>query len=92
MKAERLLKAEQDKRVRAKQRKEEERRKLQQTMEDAKLNEQAKRNAFRAQQEVSEMMAYERQYGKVGIKIEERNSTYPIGCSVPFLLLSLVLR
>lgn len=65
MKVQRLIQAEQEKRAMVQQKREEERRKVKQAIEDAKLKEQARRNAFRAQQEVSELMAYERQYGKV---------------------------
>ncbi len=39
--------------------------KLRKEIEEAKLLEQAKRNAARAQQELTEMVAYEKQYGKV---------------------------
>ena len=42
-----------------------EKKKMQQAIEEAKLFEQAKRNAARYRQETAELAAYERQYGKV---------------------------
>ena len=42
-----------------------EKKKMQQAIEEARLFEQAKRNAARYRQETAELAAYERQYGKV---------------------------
>ena len=39
--------------------------KLRRMMETARLSEQARRNAARAKQELAEVTAYQRQYGKV---------------------------
>ena len=43
----------------------EEREKLRRMMEEARLSEQVRRNAARAKQELAEVAAYERHYGKV---------------------------
>ena len=58
--------AAQEQQAQAQRQREERRRKLQKAQEEAELLEQARRNAARAQQELTEMAAYERQYGKVG--------------------------
>lgn len=65
MKLERVLQSEAEKKRRELQSKEERRRKLKGAVEMARLREQAKRNSVRTQQELAEMMAYEKQYGGV---------------------------
>jgi len=47
------------------------RQRLQEAVEEARLMEQSKRNTARAKQEMTEIVAYERQYGKVGASIKE---------------------
>jgi len=46
------------------------RQRLQEAVEEARLMEQSKRNTARAKQEMTEIVAYERQYGKVGASIK----------------------
>ena len=65
MKLERVLKSKEEKRQRERWFREERQRKLKEAIELARLREQARRNGARAQQEIAEMMAYEKQYGKV---------------------------
>ena len=65
MKLERALQSEAEKKEREIQSKEERRRKLKEAVEAARLREQARRNSARAQQELAEMMAYEKHYGRV---------------------------
>ena len=65
MKLERVLKNEEEKRQREKRFREEGQRKLKEAIEMARLRDQARRNGARAQQEIAEMIAYEKQYGKV---------------------------
>ena len=65
MKLERVLQSEAEKKRRELQSKEERRKKLKEVVEMARLREQAKRNTARTQQELAEMMAYEKQYGRV---------------------------
>lgn len=67
MKLERVLHSEAEKKERERQNKEERQKKLKAAIEVARLRDQARRNSARAQQEVAEMMAYEKQYGKVCI-------------------------
>ena len=42
---------------------------LKASMEEARLMDQARRNAARAQQELAEAMAYQRRYGQRGHKV-----------------------
>ena len=49
-----------------KKRQDERRKKLKAAMEEATLMDQARRNAARAQQEMAEALAYQKQYGKYG--------------------------
>ena len=65
MKLERVFQGEVEKKRRELQTKEERRRKLKEAVEMARLREQARRNSARTQQELAEMMAYEKQYGRV---------------------------
>ena len=65
MKLERVFQGEAEKKRRELQTKEERRRKLKEAVEMARLREQARRNSARTQQELAEMMAYEKQYGRV---------------------------
>ena len=65
MKLERVLRSEAEKEERERKSKEERQRKLKAVIEAAKLRDQAKRNSARVQQEIAEMIAYEKQYGKV---------------------------
>ena len=43
---------------------------LQEAVEEACLMEQSKRNTARAKHEMTEIVAYERQYGKVGASVK----------------------
>lgn len=65
MKLERILHSEAEKKERERKSKEERQRKLKAVIEAARLRDQAKRNSARVQQEIAEMIAYEKQYGKV---------------------------
>ena len=65
MKLERILRSEAEKEERERRSKEERQRKLKAVIEAARLRDQAKRNSARLQQEFAEMIAYEKQYGKV---------------------------
>ena len=65
MKWERVLRSEAEKEERERKSKEERQRKLKAVIDAAKLRDQARRNSARVQQEIAEMMAYEKQYGKV---------------------------
>lgn len=55
----------QEKRLREQHYREEQREKLKRAIEEVRLQEQARRNMARAEQQISEMTAYERMYGKV---------------------------
>ena len=44
-------------------------------MEEARLQEQARRNAVRAQQEIAEVQAYEKAYGKVLKQTQNASTT-----------------
>ena len=65
MKLDRILRSEAEKEERERRSKEERQRKLKAVIEAARLRDQAKRNSARLQQEFAEMIAYEKQYGKV---------------------------
>ena len=65
MKLERVLRSEAEKEEKERKSNEERQRKLKAVIEAAKLRDQAKRNSARVQQEIAEMIAYEKQYGKV---------------------------
>lgn len=67
MKLERILRSETEKKERERKSKEERQRKLKAVIEAARLRDQAKRNSARVQQEFAEMIAYEKQYGKVSL-------------------------
>ena len=65
IKLERILCSVAEKKERERKSKEERQRKLKAVIEAARLRDQAKRNSARVQQEFAEMIAYEKQYGKV---------------------------
>ena len=65
IKLERYLQSEAEKKQRENQLREERKRKLIEAIEMARLQDQARRNSARAQQEIAEMMSYVKQYGKV---------------------------
>ena len=65
MKRERILRSEAEKKERERKSREERQRKLKAFIEAAKLSDQARRTSARLRQENAEVMAYEKQYGKV---------------------------